>query len=77
MWLSSMAVSAAAVTWIFSTVVSGITTWPEVDGEGGVYIEPAPILPLEKRTTQDQDPCTYFTQNYGRECLFLSLLAQH
>ena len=77
MWLSSVVVSAAAVTWIFSTAISGLTTWPQVDGEGGVYIEPAPILPLKKRVTQEQDPCTYFTQNYGRECLSLFLLPHH
>ncbi|CAZ86322.1 unnamed protein product [Tuber melanosporum] len=61
-----MATSAVVVTLVFSASADGLAVGHEVDGEGGVYVEPAPILPFEKRSTQEQDPCTYFTQNYGR-----------
>ncbi|KAG0639436.1 hypothetical protein HOY80DRAFT_1136781 [Tuber brumale] len=66
MRFSSKGASVAVVTSICLTAADGLAVGLEVDGEGGVYVKPAPILPLEKRTTQEQHPCTYFTQNYRR-----------
>ncbi|PWW78587.1 hypothetical protein C7212DRAFT_356630 [Tuber magnatum] len=66
MRFSSVAVSAAVVTWICSTAANGLTIGPEVGGGDDSYVRPAPILPLEKMTAREQDPCTYFSQNHGR-----------